>query len=250
MRGTRTHETIGDMRHIAFVLLAACNSSNPQARADDSLARVKTGPYLDVTPFELNIAYLRNSVAADQAYKGKVLRVRGHLDRVGQNANGLPIVLLSDLRGNEKTTQTDAIQCAWGEDKALVAKLEPGSVVTLGGVGAGTVLDRPLLASCAQLPGATSNDVAEALAERPVVDVAWWKRNLETFIEGKDVAKYSIDYKDTGSGATNVVITTNKCDRARLAVEQLGAMPTGFAVECVASAKGDAAVVQWRLPEK
>jgi hypothetical protein len=229
---------------LALCLLAtACDSSKPAKPTEDLLGRVKSGPYSDTTALEMNAAYLRNSVSADAAYKGKTLRIRGKVERVGQDAKGLPLVLLRDLRGDEKTTQVDAIQCAWGDDRALVAKLTTGDIVTLGGIGAGTVIDRPLLASCARLPDATSKDVAEALATRPAIDPTWWRRNLDTFLEGKEI-EFDVTYVDTA-----VTITTKKCDRARLAVEQLGPMPDGYIVECVAPAKGDAGTVQWKLPE-
>lgn len=238
-----SRETISNMRQIALCIIAiGCGSEHakPQPTANEAaLARAKAGPYLNVHPIEMLVAYASNSVTADSTYRDKVLRVRGIVDHVGQS-DGVPVIVLRDYQNKA----ADTIGCVWGDERKLAEKYMPGATVVLAGVGAGQALGRPVLIGCTDLH-MTAVEISDAFDAKPPDVETFWKRNLETFLEGKEIKKYDVTYNDT-----SVVITTSECDRARLAVEQLGPMPEKYTVECVAPTKGDASTSQWRLPEK
>lgn len=243
MREIRRRETIRDMRLIALCLaLAACDSkqTKPEPTANEAaFARAKAGPYLNARPLEMLAAYASNSVTADSTYKDKVLRVRGVVDHVGQS-DSVPLIVLRDSRSKA----ADVIGCIWGDERKLAEKYMPGANVVLAGVGAGQALGRPVLIGCTEIH-MNAVEISDAFdAKAPDVET-FWKRNLETFLEGKEIEKYDVAYSGTA-----VTITTSQCDRARLAVEQLGPVPAGYTVECVALAKADASASQWRLPKK
>lgn len=226
---------------LALVAIAACGSEKSESASKTSdaeiAARVKSGPFDDVTPAELVRMYRANSVAADRDYKGQVLRVTGVVDRVGQDAEGVPLVVLRNNMADD-SERLLTIRCAWTGDRAAVAAFDVGAKVVLRGIGAGLFGGEPLVGFC---DGARAPAEAASAIPAPTADPYYWRRNLEMFIQGKDVKKYKITYADKDE--TVVGIETDKCDRAKLGVEQLGSLPPGFVVTCTAKS-----AVQWKLP--
>ena len=112
------------------------------------------------------------------------------------------------------------------------------------GVGGWLVYDQ-LFAGNEEAPAPEVARAEPAPAPVPVdaagPDPVWWRENLPQFVKGKGVK----DAKITGLDGMRIRIETKKCDEAKLGVEQLGALPKGFRVEC-ASKKG----VEWTLSEE
>lgn len=227
------------------VLLAACSSGETKEESDKKklaafAERVSTGPFTDIKPSELVYSYRTNSVAADAAYKGTVLRVVGVVDRVGQDANGVPLVVLRDLDGTRET-ELLTVRCGWNGDRSVAASFTPGTKVVVAGIGGGLAAGDPIILFC------DKNTSPLPEAKLVVADTTnspnFWRGNIDMFLNGKDVKKYKLTY--AGTNNNEATIETEMCDRAKLAVEQLGSIPHGFKVNCV-SAKG----VQWTLENK
>jgi hypothetical protein len=227
------------------VVLVACKSEPSKEEVEKArfaaiAERVAIGPYIDLTPSELANSYRVNSVAADENYKGKILRILGVVDRVGQDSDGLPVVVMRDLNGNRETDRL-TISCAWNGDRSVVAGYLPGTKVVLDGVGAGLLMGEPVLVFCNK----DKNPVPET--KLPAADLtndpSYWRSKLEMFLRGKDTKKFKVTY--AGAAENEVTIETPTCDRAKLGVEQLGTIPHGFKVSCVT-----AKAVQWTLENK
>ena len=67
-------------------LLAGDGTTRPRVAAD--VRQV----YLELTAQELMSAYAVNEIAADQKYKGKMVRLSGKVDDIGKDIMGTPYV--------------------------------------------------------------------------------------------------------------------------------------------------------------
>jgi hypothetical protein len=232
------------MRRAVLVGIAvvACKSEPSKEETDKAkmaaiAKKVAIGPYIDLTPSELVNSYRVNSVAADENYKGKVLRILGVVDRVTQDREGVPLVVIRDLNG-DRASERMTITCGWNGDRTVVASYLPGTKVVLNGVGAGIAMGGPLLLFCDK----DKNPVPETKLEAGDLtnDPSYWRSKLEMFLRGKDTKKFKVTY--SGATENEVTIETQTCDRAKLGVEQLGSIPHGFKVSCVTNK-----AVQWTL---
>lgn len=231
------------MRYIALLSLCllACDPSKQPAPKKKLTAADVHEPFIDVKPSVIAATYQENSVAADREFKGRALRIPATVDHVGQDANGVPLVVLRD-EVTYDNTRFLTVNCAWGGDMNRVAQLSAGQRFTAKGLGASVAIGAPLVVLCEEMPG-TNGPVTFVEAQQ---DPDWWRKNLDGFIEGKNVENYKVTYLD--EKRTQVRIDSDKCDRVQLGVEQIGKMPEGFVVECFALKKGSGAA-EWRLPE-
>lgn len=98
---------------------------------------------IDVTARELEKAYAENEVAADERYRGKVLRVSGVIDQISKDALGEMVVML------RSPNVMGGVHCTFDDkQKSQVASLKKGQKVTLRGRGTGVALGAPTLSSC------------------------------------------------------------------------------------------------------
>jgi hypothetical protein len=221
-----------------IIIALGCSDSTPSRDPSKEIAqRVASGPFIDLTPFQLFSAYERNSVGADERYKGKALRLTGQVTRIGQDRDGVPLVILREI-SNDDSDASRTVTCAWTADRGKVARFSPGMRVALRGIGAGQDVGSPLIAFC------DGEDAPDARTSDPIVlpkkDLGEWKHMVEIFMEGQEVGKYTATWPSKNS----VVIDTEKCDRAKNAIEKAGSLPEGLTVAC--TTKG---VEQWKLTE-
>ena len=98
-----------------------------------------------VTASQITRAYSDNTVAADQAYKGKKLKVSGTVADIATDIMGNPYVTMAGGVNQFMEPQFKFDQGAVDQ----MAKLKKGSKVTFVCVGAGDVAKTPMLDDCA-----------------------------------------------------------------------------------------------------
>lgn len=96
-----------------------------------------------VSAQQLHADYHKNEVAADDKYKGKLVRVSGTVQSIDKDAFGSMIVRLAT--GN----QFEAVMATMQDGaKTKVASMAKGQAVTLNCEGAGAVIGSPSLRDC------------------------------------------------------------------------------------------------------
>lgn len=111
-------------------------------READQRALATSAP-IDISASELETAYRRNEVNADNRYKGQVLRVLGVVESISKDILDDPHVILRSEH------MLGGVTCSFGNssDEAL-AGLAPGQRVALRGIGSGYLLGGPMLRQC------------------------------------------------------------------------------------------------------
>ena len=93
--------------------------------------------YIEISSKDLLAAYEENGVAADNAYKNKLLKVTGPVDNIDKDIFDHAYVT---LRGTEKYSLV-TVQCYFDNDNLDgIAQLKPDDVVTIIGVCEGSNL--------------------------------------------------------------------------------------------------------------
>lgn len=114
----------------ALILLAAngigCNRGPRVAPAPAAPAK----PVATLTSDALVAEYQKNSLAADQKYKGQLLEVSGKIGKIGKGLMGHPFVSLG-TGGEEDLFGVTCYLTAAASDEA--AKLQPGTAVKVRG---------------------------------------------------------------------------------------------------------------------
>jgi hypothetical protein len=113
-----------------------------QAKMEQEKQQIRQGPAIDVTAAALAKEYSANSIAADQKYKGKVLAVKGRVERVDDFGFAATLHLKTDGPGETVDCEFEA-----AEKNALVA-LKPGTQVTVRGKCKGKFGFSPGLEKC------------------------------------------------------------------------------------------------------
>jgi len=111
-------------------------------READQRALATSAP-IDLSASDLETAYRRNEVNADNLYKGQVLQVRGVVESISKDILDDPHVILRSEH------MLGGVTCSFGSssDEAL-AGLAPGQRVVLRGIGSGYFLRGPMLRRC------------------------------------------------------------------------------------------------------
>lgn len=101
-------------------------------------------PVIEITPSELYNAYEENEVAADNQYKGKLVRITGTIDNIGKDI--LDEVYITIEAGNT----FDSIQCYFENEEQIekVATLKSGEEITLVGECTGLTITTVMMHSC------------------------------------------------------------------------------------------------------
>lgn len=123
---------------------AAAEASKREEGAAASMAApaiVQVADALAVDARTLHAAYSANEVAADQQYKGKVLRVTGAIEAIDSGIGDEPVVRLS--AGDFASVHVKGLPAA------TAANLMKGQQLTVVCKGAGEVIGSPMLDDCA-----------------------------------------------------------------------------------------------------
>ncbi len=122
---------------LALGICAVVFVSRRAVAPEDSATRRKPQ---EISAASLFAAYDTNGVAADKAYKGRLLAVRGRVDSISTDILGTPYVTL------ETGELLSSVQCMFdGEPDDEIAHLRPGHEVVIVGTCEGQVLLNVLL---------------------------------------------------------------------------------------------------------
>ncbi len=128
--------------------LAGCGDAGKSApKASEATAATEKQTEekpVDVTPAQLAKAYEENTVAADDLYKGKKLRITGKIDDIATGITDEPYLVMkggNPFMGPQLHFEKDA--------RSAVAKLKKGQQVTVLCTGAGDLAKTPMANDCA-----------------------------------------------------------------------------------------------------
>ena len=104
-----------------------------EVRHEEALEVVTTTSVVETTASAIELAYDENQVAADNRFKGKVIRVTGTIESIGKNQfDDSPYVMLRSRK------RFMGVRCNFSEDKnASLTLLKKGQKVVLKGRGMG-----------------------------------------------------------------------------------------------------------------
>lgn len=126
---------------LAFTCIGLVGSS--QKKKEQQAQEVATAAPIDVTADALEAAYETNEIAADDRYKGLVLRVSGVADSIDKDVLDHPVVYLRSKRA------LLGVRCAFDDQhKAALSGIRKGQKVTLRGRGDGYLLGSPTMRDC------------------------------------------------------------------------------------------------------
>lgn len=93
---------------------------------------------IEISAADLYSAYEANQVAADQQYKGRLLKVTGVVSSIGKDILGSPYIVL----GSGDEWEVWGVQCTFpSRYESRIAKLEKGQQVTVTGKCTGYFLN-------------------------------------------------------------------------------------------------------------
>ncbi|MGE0869294.1 MAG: hypothetical protein AB7P03_12060 [Kofleriaceae bacterium] len=106
-------------------------------------AEVVTAAPVDVAPSDLEAAYEANEVAANDQYKGKVLRLDGLVTEISTDLSDDPMVRFTSRR------PIGGVTCFFASTSAAaIARIRKGDRLAVRGRGDGYVMGRPVLRDC------------------------------------------------------------------------------------------------------
>lgn len=117
----------------ALVPLMLVSALLPRRDRDPAGVRESKDDDYDLSTYSSNmmIDYRENGVAADRKYKGKVLRVQGHIIAIDKGVSGKAYVLLGTGDGE---LEVAGVQCFFSKrQEGEAARLSNGQVVTIQG---------------------------------------------------------------------------------------------------------------------
>ncbi|MEN6316618.1 MAG: hypothetical protein ABFD25_20475 [Clostridiaceae bacterium] len=120
---------------------------SPKQKATEKAAKEEASPMETVTAGDIARAYHENTVAADQRFKSKKIKISGKVADINTDIMGNPYIT---LRGG--VNQFMEPQFAFNKSSAdSLANLKKGSKVTLICTGKGDIAKTPMLDSCSLL---------------------------------------------------------------------------------------------------
>lgn len=120
---------------IVGIALGGGNSGGDSSSSDSSTTQSAT----EVTATDLLTAYDDNTVAADQQYKDKLLKISGKVSDVGTDVADRTYITLQDERNEYAII---SVQCYFGDDqKDAIAALKKGDAVVITGTCEGKVVN-------------------------------------------------------------------------------------------------------------
>lgn len=130
---------------LVLIISIGGSSDEPASDAAGSVAPSSTvatpepePEYIDVTAKDLLAAYEENTVAADNAYKGKLLKVTGTVGMIGKDILDTAYVTLT----NGESYALISVQCYFAKDNLDdIATLKEGDTVTIIGKCDGSTLN-------------------------------------------------------------------------------------------------------------
>lgn len=117
----------------------AAADERPTKKPVEQPAPKKAAP-MAVSAKQLIAAYQDNEVAADNAYKGKLLQVEGRVDRIAKNAFDEPYIAIGGM--------FQAVHCSPRGQDAELAALKKGQLVRVEGTGNGMLIGEVMLDDC------------------------------------------------------------------------------------------------------
>ena len=130
------------------IIFSGTNSETPQTESTQATTTPTTiatePPVIDISPADLHSAYEENEVAADNQYKGKLVRITGTIDNIGKDI--LDEVYITIEAGNT----FDSIQCYFENEEQIekVATLKSGEEITLVGECTGLTITTVMMHNC------------------------------------------------------------------------------------------------------
>lgn len=136
---------------IAVGAIPACSDGPANGAAPASAAATaaqaneepKAEPIIQATPSELVKAYEENTVAADELYKGKQIKVTGKVADISTDMLDNPYITMQG--GNQFMPPQFSFD---KEHKADLAKLKKGKSITVICTGGGDIAKTPMLKDC------------------------------------------------------------------------------------------------------
>jgi hypothetical protein len=128
-----------------FCLLAAgsMEDSPSNSTAPESAPSVSTPP-ISVNAETLYLAYHRNEVSADAAYKGRTLEVSGIVESIDKDFMDEVVIRLAT------SNEFESVDAHLNKsEESAAAQLEKGQVVKLTCTGGGMIVGSPTLSDCA-----------------------------------------------------------------------------------------------------
>ena len=128
-------------------------------------------PALTVTSVELSEGYEANQIAADNLYRGKLVKIGGVVDSIGKDILDNPYVV---LKGS--TTNFWGVQCMFIESKMnndMLASLSEGVPIVVQGKVSGEVIGNVLVNNCNFVLEDTINvigDEIETMSKKYIVE--------------------------------------------------------------------------------
>ena len=123
-------------------LLVACGGGNTNTTAAAEPAQPEAPP-VEVTPEQLANAYEENTVAADDQYKGKKLRITGTIAEIATGITDEPYLI---MKGGNQFMRTQLHFDK--EHRASIAKLKKGQKIIALCNGAGDIAKTPMAKDC------------------------------------------------------------------------------------------------------
>ncbi|WP_408951441.1 OB-fold protein [Lysobacter sp. Hz 25] len=124
-------------------VVGAAGEAGRQAKVDAPKAEISAAATADAITLDaatLHQAYEANEIAADQQYKGKLLRINGTIADVASDVSDDPLVSL-------RVSDFESVH-AKGLAKDVAASLSKGQSITLTCTGDGEVIGTPVLSNC------------------------------------------------------------------------------------------------------
>jgi hypothetical protein len=111
---------------LSLLFTAACNRSSRVT----PVAAQPAKPVATLTSDDLIAEYQKNSLGADQKYKGQLVEVSGKVGKIGKGLMGAPFVSLGTASEEDQFGVTCYLTPAAADE---AAKLQPGAAVKLRG---------------------------------------------------------------------------------------------------------------------
>lgn len=127
--------------------LAGVNRSDGSSSAASTSAPALAEVPIDVTAQALAASYERNSVAADETFKGRALRITGRIVAINTDVFNHAVLVL-DGRVNEFLQPQATLQ---DSERGQAARVSVGQTVRLLCTGAGDVVKAPMMKDCSFL---------------------------------------------------------------------------------------------------
>lgn len=139
----RSHHVLLTML-VSVGVLSACSEGPANGAAPASAAAQKEEPVVEATPAQLVKAYEENTLAADELYKDKKVKITGKVGDINTDMMGYPYITMQAGPNQFMLPQFSFDK----EQSTSLAKLKKGSQVTVICTGSGDIAKTPMFTKC------------------------------------------------------------------------------------------------------